>query len=257
MNFHKLEEFFRAPQSRPHFGAEDFPGAQLVRQAQKFYGGDTDNFSEVKQQSDKFPRLPYRICSFEFNIMRGGNPRRTFFVFALESKDLSVQLCTFFEGPRPGKEKTWIYAGGVCVDKDRVSNTLYIQEPYSVEHEADIKERIKAACGVLLRFLTVLNCTNVEIAEIPAPKFLNKKRIKKGKLPLYTYKTLVLKTRQQRFINNGYGTHDSPRIHLRRGHIKRRKTGNFWWEPHVVGDKSRGVVVKDYKVEESLSAIQR
>jgi hypothetical protein len=46
------------------------------------------------------------------------------------------------------------------------------------------------------------------------------------------------------------GTHASPRIHLRRGHIRHLPRKNVWVNATVVGRRT-GVVMKDYSVKAS------
>lgn len=49
------------------------------------------------------------------------------------------------------------------------------------------------------------------------------------------------------------GTHASPRWHMRRGHWRNYKSGKrVWVEQMEVGDKSKGVIVKDYVVTNHL-----
>lgn len=105
--------------------------------------------------------------------------------------------------------------------------------------------------------LMLLNCKNIGAETIPAPVKLNNKRKKKGKFPIYSYKTLVIKptTKQQKSIPKHLWNN---RIHLARGHFKTytdenplfgKITGRFWWQPHVRGRNHEGIVVKDYKLE--------
>jgi hypothetical protein len=101
------------------------------------------------------------------------------------------------------------------------------------------------------QFLAVLNCVNVNTELIMPPAKLNKRKLKRGKLPIYEYHILVLKRRVKAAVPLG-GTSESPRVHLRRGHIKRRKTGSFWWQPCVVGDPKRGVVEKAYRADDLM-----
>jgi hypothetical protein len=43
------------------------------------------------------------------------------------------------------------------------------------------------------------------------------------------------------------GTHASPRLHLRRGHIRHCYTGQYVWvRPTTVGNKRLGIIFKDY-----------
>ena len=47
------------------------------------------------------------------------------------------------------------------------------------------------------------------------------------------------------------GTHASPRLHDRRGHWRTTASGKrVWVKDCKVGDASRGVVFKDYKIKE-------
>jgi len=115
----------------------------------------------------------------------------------------------------------------------------------------DLKELAALNCVLML-----LNCKNIATEKIEPPQALNKKRIKNGKLPLFTYHTLVLKP---------MGKHDESipkdlwnnRIHLQRGHFKTYSAekplfghiiGRLWWQPHLRGKSRDGVVVKDYVV---------
>lgn len=117
-------------------------------------------------------------------------------------------------------------------------------------------ERIKEFIGnmvvdanAVINLCACLACGNVSMATVPAPAALNKKREKKGKLPFFEYKMLVLKPSVEGGERHG-GTHSSPRLHLRRGHIRQYKPGQYTWvSPSVVGNKAKGLVVKDYVVQ--------
>jgi hypothetical protein len=243
-------------------GSSDF--AQLVRDAQKFYVGDVCTIEGIAQPQD-FPRLPYPLCVFEFQDIDPKGISRPFFLLCEEigysdPSYNSVRVHSFIPYPTPAyMDDLWLHSG--CVEVNRETDTydsfinkntlqfLDAGDGFSRLADANtIEESIISSAQWLCRFLAVLNCSNVEITEVGDPKFINKKRKNKGKVPIYSYKTLVLKTRQQR-LATGSGTHESPRIHLRRGHVKRRKTGDFWWQPCVVGDRKKGVVVKDYRAD--------
>lgn len=113
---------------------------------------------------------------------------------------------------------------------------------------------------VLNAALLLLNCKNIETEDNQPPSKLNRKRSKNGKQELFTYKTLALKlpsTRQDPHGNAGCND-NRVRIHLCRGHFKiftddaplfGKHTGLYWWDPHVRGDKTKGLVVKDYTVK--------
>lgn len=103
---------------------------------------------------------------------------------------------------------------------------------------------------VLIQACSVINCANVTTEEIAAPAFLNKKRLAKGKQPFFSYKILQLsEDRRPRSETGADGKHASPRMHLRRGHLRRLEKKVVWVRPAMVNaDSKRGAVVKDYHV---------
>lgn len=110
---------------------------------------------------------------------------------------------------------------------------------------------------VLNMFLEILNCKNISTIDNPPPERLNKKRVKNGKQPLFTYKTLVIKpTSKKQVSQEAQGLWEN-RVHLCRGHFKTyteknplfgSHTGRYWWQSSVRGNKAKGVVMKDYEV---------
>lgn len=112
------------------------------------------------------------------------------------------------------------------------------------------------AINVFGRFLVALNCKNVERQEHPAPKFLNSKRIEKKKQPLFSYWTLHLSNDQSVKNENRYGTHSSPRLHLRRGHVRQYAPGKYTWvDSCIVGNKEKGIVFKDYSLKHATEGL--
>lgn len=98
---------------------------------------------------------------------------------------------------------------------------------------------------------SVINCANVTTAEISAPAALNKKRQEKGKQPFFSYKVLQLSDERREAGKGGAGgSHASPRMHLRRGHLRRLESKVVWVRPAMVNAGSNtGVVLKDYAVQ--------
>lgn len=103
---------------------------------------------------------------------------------------------------------------------------------------------------ILNELLTALSCKNVEQTIIQkADQKLNDKRVRNGKLPLLDERILTIKANKKiSGTGTGGGTHQSPKQHLRRGHIRRLETGNIWVRSCVVGDASKGIITKQYKV---------
>lgn len=77
-----------------------------------------------------------------------------------------------------------------------------------------------------------------------------RKRKAKGKRPLFVWHTVTIGPRPEPQGSKG-GTHASPRLHDRRGHWRTTASGKrVWVRDCKVGDASKGVVFKDYKIKE-------
>lgn len=104
---------------------------------------------------------------------------------------------------------------------------------------------------------TLLECSNVVYRTWPAPRKLNLKRRKKKREPFFEYKTLVIDPHKARVVGPVVGPQQlrkSPKLHLRRGHIRRlRSGGKTWVSPAMIGSKRRGLVLKDYEVKKEKS----
>jgi hypothetical protein len=101
-------------------------------------------------------------------------------------------------------------------------------------------------------FAQTLTCMETRHArqtiEIPSER-LNKARSSRGSQPLFEHKivTIDLTTVDK---SNGTGTHASPRLHWRRGHIRTLASGvRTKVKPCLVGDPGSGFVSHDYRVK--------
>lgn len=142
----------------------------------------------------------------------------------------------------------------------RAEPVAILPEVYEIQLREVGKDRadyqILMDCGdeaqMLLQACAILNCANVKTDSLPASKDLNRKRVARGKQPFFEYKVLQLKDEAgpSGGGSNG-GSHSSPRMHLRRGHIRNLASGNsVWVRPAVVNKgSSRGVIEKDYSLE--------
>jgi len=97
--------------------------------------------------------------------------------------------------------------------------------------------------------LSSMRCTNVNKREHKPDSKLQQSRARDGKGPLFSYWTLHI-CGESRHTVGGIGSHNSPRLHIRRGHIREYKTGLFTWvQSCLVGNGDSGYVHKDYHVE--------
>lgn len=112
----------------------------------------------------------------------------------------------------------------------------------------------EAARGVLAaigRWLMSLTPQTQAYRATARPSFINSKRRAKGKPPaLFDWRTVVIAPPPEPGPPKG-GTHASPRLHDRRGHWRTTASGKrVWVRDCKVGDASKGVVFKDYKIKD-------
>lgn len=107
---------------------------------------------------------------------------------------------------------------------------------------------------VISQFLSIINEKNVRLKNIEPPLKLNKKRIKKKKMPFFAYKTIeiipdfVKEPKQQ---TQQPKKHKSPRFHVRRAHTRRLKSGKVVNVRSAnVGRIEDGIVMKDYRLSD-------
>lgn len=104
--------------------------------------------------------------------------------------------------------------------------------------------------AMAINVFAVIGCSNIQYRDVCPDAALQRRRVQRGKPPLYTYKILVLNPNRVESKSDTIGGHHaSPRVHLRRGHIRRLPAVNVWVQPCVVGNKKRGIVHKEYRVE--------
>ncbi|HFR6111588.1 TPA: hypothetical protein ACHXHX_004453, partial [Shigella sonnei] len=83
--------------------------------------------------------------------------------------------------------------------------------------------------------------------------FINGRKVQppeKNKRPSYTYKVLQLSETKVQSNHTGTGkSGGTKRMHLRRGHIRRKNNKLIWIRPAMINANSRaGIVDKDYQI---------
>lgn len=204
---------------------------------------DFDYKNVFSKYIDKL-RLPYDCTALEFDYILDEPHPQTIIAEQLES---GIRITAFCK---------------TSMDKwSALPWATYILEDFRVEFsttenklidDKSVKAMQHTFIYALLCFLAALNCSNVKQYVLPKPKIpVNSKgKPKQGKQPFFSYKILTIDTQSQQPQSNttGGGTHASPRVHLRRGHIRRLPNKTVWVNACVVGDKSKGMVHKDYNV---------
>lgn len=101
----------------------------------------------------------------------------------------------------------------------------------------------------LYAMFNILECGNTDIEIEKSSSRLNKKRIKKGKLPFFDYHVLTVNRHLKSVSNTQNINHRSPRQHIRRGHIRHYKDGRkIFIQSCIVGDSDNGLIKKDYRI---------
>ena len=122
--------------------------------------------------------------------------------------------------------------------------SLAIRKDFSIEREftQDVYS--------IVNLCTILSLHNVKTRTITPPEKLQKKRLKHGGKPLFSYKVLVVDGEEWHDSGNkGTGT-GSVRSHMRRGHIRQLHNSDrrVWVRATLVHGKAAGFVSKDYKI---------
>ena len=175
-------------------------------------------------QSDGYQYLvSCRIVGYEMQII-GTRSAKGYFTMSWGKMDLVRSA-----------EKGQIVTNGV--------NVWPPQETESAQRQAgvlcvyDARNFIALTCMMQADGVTT-NC----VAE---PTALNRARARKGKRPIHEIRTVHIKVGEKTFSPSGrsHGSHASPRLHWRRGHIRRLQSGQVTTvRPCLVGDVSAGRV---------------
>lgn len=196
------------------------------------------------------PKLPYDKVYFEVISFDGKR-----YGALLENYDGDVCGQMLYQAiSECGRLRGLAPVGLMFVEKDGYlqlhRNDKVFQSDCGTKWLENIRVGAVVALGLIVTAIDAMNCSNVIAVDSSPSTHINNKQAKKSKSPLFTYKTLHINTKES--VNqkkHGGGTHASPRVHLRRGHVRKLANGaTIWVQPCVVGDKSKGAVHKDYAV---------
>jgi len=260
----KLRDLYRAPdtdRSEIQLRAGDFLDELLkaIMVSVKFQiPWSTIQGMEVE---DEWIPLPFKYCYFELLGYEGENLMA---VVAYQVDDDTIGLYPFSGKTRDPHGLDYSPQGWTAaVYKDADGKPYYdyrntfediVEEAEGSKGGDDAKAAdflvwmVRATCALLA-------CSNIEYEDNAPPERLNKKRTRRDKVPLFTYKTLVLRQNEKRHAHsNEHSDRSGPRLHLRRGHIRRCASGKrAWVSPCIVGDNERGFVHKGYLVRRGNS----
>ena len=183
---------------------------------------------------------------FESNFIVYRGPSRSHVVYDLMMlvhgmDPLEGVVVTIWKGPygqRPTHYPMLVY----LVDGDTIRYG-------PVDEDAQMDEGVaKTILGLLSKWYAALSTGIDSHTPTLQRTFTNRRKMAQGKTPSYDWHTVKIGPAKSKAEPQG-GTHASPRLHDRRGHLRRLRSGkNCWVKPCKVGDASIGAVFHDYEV---------
>lgn len=228
--------------------------AILIAESTKFDLGELKELDSMVQVSTGEVQIELPAPSVLFGVNVIG---QEIFVFARQIEDRTEWRCYTENGRAPFKvvmPKDISFATATDKDLEIVNDDATVSDGFTtIAWRRDSDGQAVRMIFAVHEAIEVFSCTNVVAVDNPAPKFINQKRIAKGKPPVFSYKTLHITGERPERTESIGGKHASPRLHLRRGHIRRLANGNrIWVRSCLVGDKSKGFIKHDYIIGETV-----
>ncbi len=239
-HFHAHELIAQLPKDSPH--------RKPCMDAVKFDLGRTDVVADMAAISrQEFFDIPYQSCLFQTQ------DKESISLFLARKWEQGILWTAF---GRHHDKSEWLLAGisfYIFKDKDGQHQCYGLDNKTgtAIDKDALVSDDFFLSYRVIASAIEVFSCSNVTTIENQPPKFINSLRRNKGKVPFFSYHTLHLtgETARNAHASEQKGTHASPRLHLRRGHIRCYASGKkVWVQSCLVGDKSQGISLHDYSV---------
>lgn len=194
-------------------------------------------------------RLPFDLMAIETTSNEDDGDYECVFLYKRASAS-EVQIYAFMRKPGEGD---WNVVASWClieVGQGGTHHQRIVSEEYveNDQQRAAVYVAAKAAKVVLQALNALIECNNVVVETVPAPKPQAGQKLGKRKRELlqFEYRILTIKGRRS-YEKHGEASHSSPRLHLRRGHIRKLPTGKTTWVRNcAVGSGKRGMVQHDY-----------
>lgn len=211
-----------------------------VLNAPIFYIGKFQELPPPRIEALAMLRPPFPRCVVEYGTI-DADPCSRVLLYCEEIKGEEGYLCQPAQKMRSGG---WV-TGHPLLGRRAPDGTIEFQCDLDASDQG--VRALQAAWFFAAHAFNVMRCVNVIMVDHPAPEKLNKKRLSVGKQPLLSFKTLHINVPNRSSDGPPLGgSHSSPRLHLRRGHIRRLPGQRQVWVQSCVVGSSHGVVVKDY-----------
>lgn len=245
-----MDEAYKRANAAAFHGLEEYV-LRLCERAVAFDFGDAENLRNIMGKNQRAQRLPYPVIWSEFELatQSGGSAIAAALMQEIEDHDLGMVYSALCFVRTLGAWQKWMLIADCTITED--------SEGYWIESRGDEKldDTGLGMMTLVFRGIEVINCVNVKCVET-SPTPMQRRKAARRKVPIVSTWTLHLKTERPESRPQG-GTHASPRIHLRRGHIRQFAPGRKTWvQPCVVRGKGPGMVVKDYQLGTAAGAPQ-
>jgi hypothetical protein len=183
---------------------------------------------------------------FEKNVVvwRGQTPNHEVYelIMMVIGQDLDEGVvCTVWKGRAGTKLRYLPSMVYVQIDEQVKYGALDEGEPISPEESGLI-------LGMVASWFEAMDKKLEASQPVVKQTFTNRRKIAEGKAPSYDWVTVTVEPSKAKAEHQG-GTHASPRLHDRRGHMRRLPNGKtVWVKACKVGDVTRGIVFHDYEV---------
>ncbi len=177
--------------------------------------------------------LPFDQTSFQIGPF---TTRNTILTASQENGEISLLAYCFQDGSWGWFTEKWSFAESIA--RIRNGDDLSIST-------------MPTAHMLLVSSVGCLNSRGLVSAEVMFPSRLNRRRLARGELPLFSYRVLTIDPDLLRMpgFKGADNAHASPRLHWRRGHVRKLLNGKVAIvRPCLVGDGDAGAIAKDYRV---------
>lgn len=151
-----------------------------------------------------------------------------------------------------GKGKTAIIPIAAGVNLNKLDNYLLNPEVKKMLPEAweDAEKHAVSVYALACVLSFLIEHKKIDINHVDVPIQRNTKRQKRGKLPYSEYKQVAFTQTIKPHGEHQGGHHASPRFHVRAGHWRHlSRDRKVWVRAALVGDPSRGSIIKTYKLD--------
>lgn len=262
----------------PKSAAEMSETIRLLRAANKFSLPDNGILLDLKDYRPDYAgmlRLPYPIvtleCAMTWPTLDGAFPSSKSIIMAWSAEaETTFKINTappaviyfthvWYDDEQSAWEPSPVVWGFDPLELEKGEDGEFVMtgfhhcpchpEAYERFSGDDINRDLEMSFRPLLEFCLTVNCENIKTEVLAPPDKLAKKRIKNNREPFYSYHVLLIPGGGEGDGNSSQSGRDGPRVHWRRGHLRRLQSGSVIWVRHtLVGSAENGLVDKSYAV---------